>query len=76
MRQPATDERDRDGRQEHGASDVGADEDRPPSHPVDPHAGRQREEDPRQEADDAEDADLERPGAEGDDGEKREREAA
>ena len=43
-----------------GAREVGAHQDRAPSHPVDPYAGRQGEQDPRQEADDAEDSHLER----------------
>ena len=63
-RQPPREESDRDRREERGAREVGADEDRAPSHPVDPDPGRQREEDPRQEADDAEDSKLQRPGVE------------
>ena len=58
-REPVAEEGDRDGCQERRARDVGTDEDRPAPHPIDPHARRQREEDPRQEADDAEDAELE-----------------
>ena len=56
--------------------EVRADEDRPPPHPIDPDAGRQGEEDPRQEADDAEDAELERPGVEDQGGQERDREPA
>ena len=58
-REPVAEEGDRDGCQERRARDVGTDEDGPAPHPIDPHARRQREEDPRQEADDAEDAELE-----------------
>ena len=70
-REPAAEEGDRDGCQEHRARDVGADEDRPPPHPIDPHARRQREEDPGQEADDAQDAELEGLGAEDQRGQQR-----
>ena len=57
-RQPAADERDRDRGQQHGAAEVGADEDRPAPHPIDPDAGGNGEQDERQELERAEDADL------------------
>src|ERR687892_395482 len=53
---------------------VGTDEDRAPPHPVDPHASRQREEDPWQEADDAQDAHLQGAGPEDVDGQQWQRE--
>ena len=74
QRQDVGDVRDRDRREQCCAPEVAADEDRTPREPIDPHPGRQGEEDERQELDDAERGDLERGRVEHENRRERERE--
>ena len=73
-REDVGDVRDRDRREERGASEVAGDEDRASPEPVDPDAGRQREEQEREELDGSERGDLERAGVEDEDRDERQRE--
>ena len=63
-----------DGGQDERPADVGGDEDPPPRQTVDPDAGRQREQQERQEVDRGQHADLERARAEREDRHERHRE--
>ena len=74
QRQDVGDVGDRDRREQCCAPEVAADEDRTPRQPIDPHPGRQGEEDERQELDDAECGDLERGRVEHENRRERERE--
>ena len=65
---------DRDEREQHRAGRVAGDEDRPAAQAVDPDAGGQREEDERQEAEHAEQRELDRRGVQLVGGEQRDRE--
>ena len=74
QRQDVGDVRDRDRREQRSAPEVARDEDRSARQPVDPDTCRKREEDERQELDDAERRDLERGRVEHEQRGKRERE--
>ena len=65
---------DRDQREQAGACGVADDQDRPAAEAVDPDAGRQREEDERQEAEHAEQRERERARVQAERGEPRDRE--
>ena len=70
-REPAGQERHRDRRKQHRAPDVGADQDRPAPHAVDPHPGGDGEQDEGQELQHGEQAELERRDLEGERGHER-----